>query len=668
MFSGLSTSKNFAVARPGQYLDWYPETLDNQTDLYQQILTRLKLKKRGDITRFSSFNKIANRIDQEIINFSKASETQRSEILKKLQIDLRNTGFVKENLVRAFALVSVEVHQQFGFNLHREQLFCAWALLHGKLAEMATGEGKSITAALTAIVAALAGAPVHVITTNDYLVERDATSMRPLFMRFGLDCSYVSLDQEEDERRSAYAHAICYVSNKQLVFDYLRDRQQLGNRPSSIAARVQGLCSVQAPKPLLRGLCFAIVDEADSVLIDDAITPLILSQQMHGDQDVAKSLTAISLARRLKNGEDFTIDNRSRRVIVTEQGENQLAELTSGLEGVWKNRRFRHELTRQALSAIHLFQRDKDYIVRDGEVILVDQSTGRVMPDRKLQHGLHQMVETKEKCELTGQSETIASLSFQNFFKRYKHLCGMTGTAQEAATELNRVYGLSVVSVPTHQPSRRNKFTPQFTLDEESHREYLVTEIKKCNEIGQPVLVGTRTLAQSERISEFLSSANLKHQVLNARQDKDEAEIVSKAGAKGAITIATNIAGRGTDIPINEVVAQLGGLHVIVAELNDNQRIDRQLIGRSARQGDPGSYRYIISLTDEMLLRYVSSWWLNCIRNSFLSRSSIRSLICQSLSNFVQKIHEQRQRKMRKQVSLTDEEMNKRLSFSGYKE
>ena len=668
MFSAISHQKAITVVQPGHYLDWYPESLDNELDQFQQLLSKFKYINHGYSTRFANFKYTAKHIDQIISEYSKLSESARNEKLRQVKLNLHETGLSKANLEQTFALVSLEVEKLFGFTLHREQLFCAWVLLHGKLAEMATGEGKSITAAIAAIVAALAGAPVHIITTNDYLVERDATSMQSLFARFGLSCSYVSSDMEDDERREAYAKAICYVSNKQLVFDYLRDRQQLGNRPSSILTRIQGLCLSEAPQPLLRGLCFAIVDEADSVLIDDAITPLILSQQLQGDKDISQSLTAISLARRLQINDEVKIDNRARRVIITEQGENQLAELSSGLEGVWKNRRFRHELVRQALSAIYLFERDKDYIVREGEVVLVDQSTGRVMPDRKLQHGLHQMLETKEKCELTGQSETIASLSFQNFFKRYKHLCGMTGTAQEAKVELRRVYQLSVVCVPTHQATRRIKRSPLYALNEQEHLKLLVSEIKKYKSTGQPVLVGTRTLSQSERISDSLTSAGFNHQVLNARQDQNEAEIIAKAGDKGAITIATNIAGRGTDIPISEEVCALGGLQVIVAELNDNQRIDRQLVGRGARQGDPGSFQYIISLADEMLVRFLPKSLLYMISNRTLRNTKVWPIFCKYMSSYVQTTHERRQRNIRKQVALSDKEMNKKLSFSGYKE
>ena len=419
---------------------------------------------------------------------------------------------------------------------------------------------------------------------------------------------------------------------------------------------------------MLRGLCFAIVDEADSVLIDDAITPLILSQQIEGHEDFRQALTAISLARRLTPNDDFVVDRRLRRVSLTMPGETQLAELASGLEGTWKNRRFRHELVRQALSALHLFERDKDYLVRDGEVILVDQSTGRVMPDRKLQHGLHQMVETKEKCDLSKQAETIASLSFQAFFRRYRHLCGMTGTAQEARAELRRVYRLKVSPVPTHSTSKRIAHTPLFATNPQAHGNMLVEEVLRCQKLGQPVLIGTRTLAQSELISSLLKANKLTHTVLNARQDEQESEIVAEAGQRGTITVATNMAGRGTDIPLGEGVDELGGLHVIVAELNENRRIDRQLIGRAARQGDPGSYRYILHLEDEMLHRFVPTWIRSLTGSNFMTQVPFWTQVCMLQSKKAQQTNEKRQHISRKQVAKHDIELQKRLSFSGSSE
>ncbi len=656
------------LARPGRYLDPYPEVRRETRDFLQQRLADLALVRRAGSLRFARFRRISRPLQPMITQVVGLGEAQRAEALASLRTALAGVGLRDDLVVQALAHVGVEVQRLFGFALHDEQYFCAWLLLNGALAEMATGEGKSVTAAVAAVIAALAGAPVHVITTNDYLVERDARRMQPLFDRFGLSSGFASAGRSEEERRDAYGRGICYVSNKQLVFDYLRDRQHLGPRPSSISAQMRDLCEANPARSMLRGLCFAIVDEADSVLIDDAITPLILSREVRREQEGGQSIAAISLARRLHPHVHFQVDARARRVSLTEQGEHELAALVSGLDGVWRNRRYRLELVRQALSAIHLFQRDRDYLVRDGRIVLIDQSTGRVMADRKLQHGLHQMVETKEKCAISGRAETISSLSFQSFFRRYRFLCGMTGTASEAAAELRRVYGLCVVKVPTHHRSARIAGRPRFATDEKTHRALLLAEVRGCIDAGRPVLVGTRSLAESERISACLTSASVPHRVLNARQDEEEAAIVARAGERGAVTIATNMAGRGTDIPLGAGVREIGGLHVVVAELNDNRRVDRQLVGRGARQGDPGSFAYVVSMSDELLQRFLPRGVAEVLRSPVIGTlpggNRLRMVACR----LVQGVNERRQRRLRRQVALADREMNKRLSFSGYKE
>lgn len=657
-----------AMERPGYMLNWYPESAPTQPELISRLIGNMRCLVRAKTQRFKAFGPSIRKIDQYAAEFSGSSSKQQLRLIRELRTKLRLEGLEHTNLLQAFGMVKSGAHDVFGFHLHDEQMFCAWALMHGLLPEMATGEGKSVTAAVAATVAALAGLPVHVITTNDYLVERDAQSMQVLFGRFNVSSSFVTPDHSDEQRREAYGCDVCYVSNKQLVFDYLRDRQTLGNRPGSLTSALRAVLGQNATPALLRGLCFAIVDEADSVLIDDAITPLVLSQQLEADGGLGQSLTAISLAQRLQLGDDFRVDSRVKSISIMEQGEDSLSDAVRGLDGVWKNRRYRHELVRQALSALHLFQRDVDYLVREGEVVLIDQSTGRVMSDRKLQHGLHQMIEVKERCELSGRSETLSSMSFQTFFQRYKHLCGMTGTAREASVELRRVYDLGYVPVPTHNYNKRIACPSSFAETDAEHAKMLVAAILERHDTGQPILIGTRSLAQSERISELLEAQGLLHALLNARQDEEEASIVSRAGARGAVTIATNIAGRGTDIPISPSIAELGGLHVIVAELNDNERIDRQLIGRCARQADPGSYEYLVSLEDPLLNRFAprSVRWLRKIRTLVGLRdwNGLCLMVCQR----AQRAQERAQRSARKQVAAADDQMKKRLTFTGYKE
>ncbi len=664
MFSRSAT----VLERPGYLLNWYPETAHQQPELITRLVSSSKCLWQAKVQRFSAFGSSVRTIDHYAEQFSSSSAGEQQRMLLDVRSDLHRHGLIHVNLLKAFGMVKSGARDVFGFNLHDEQMFCAWSLMHGLLPEMATGEGKSVTAAVAAIVGAMAGLPVHVITTNDYLVERDAKSMQRLFERFKVSSSFVTPEHTDEQRREAYACDVCYVSNKQLVFDYLRDRQSLGNQPGSLTSALRCVLGQNSTPALLRGLCFAIVDEADSVLIDDAITPLVLSQQSEADGDMGQSLTAISLAHRLQKGVDFSIDTRVKSVSILEQGEDSLSDAVRGLDGVWKNRRYRHELVRQAISALHLFQRDVDYLVREGEVVLIDQSTGRVMSDRKLQHGLHQMLEVKERCELSGRSETLSSMSFQTFFQRYKHLCGMTGTAREASAELRRVYGLGYVPVPTHNRNLRVACPPSFAQTDDEHAQMLIAAVKERHSTGQPVLIGTRSLAQSERISENLESQGLLHAVLNARQDEDEAAIVSRAGARGAITIATNIAGRGTDIPIASNIAELGGLHVIVAELNDNERIDRQLIGRCARQADPGSYEYLLSLDDPLLERLAQRSIRRLKKIKALVSLGVWQNLCLRACKRAQRTQEAAQRNARKQVAAADVQMQKRLTFTGYKE
>ena len=660
----MSSAAALNAWRPGYHLDDYPENrrpyphaLSRHSRALAQRFRAARLKR--DVARIGrTVFDAARQLDDDAF----------PDQLLQLRHDLRDGGWTRANLVHALAMTGSRVRQIHGFELHPTQYAAAWIMLRGQLVEMATGEGKTIVAAITAVVAGISGLPVHVITSNDYLVERDAQGMRPLFDAFGLSCGLVRESSTPDERRAAYSCHVCYVSNKQLVFDYLRDRQACGARPSSVTARTGALSGRASSRPLLRGLSFGIVDEADSALIDDAITPLILSHQTEGRDEMAQAVTALSLARRLKIETHFTSNLQTRRVELTRDGEAHLEEMAEGLQGKWRNRRFRNELAQQALAATHVYRRDIDYLVQDGCVQLIDQATGRLMPDRKLQNGLHQIIEAKERCELSGATRTIASLSFQNFFTRYKHLCGMTGTAREAAGELLNTYTLGVVRVPTHRPSQRRDGGTRFAATREDYRAWLIESVRQRRRAGQPVLIGTRSLAHSERLSEWLDEAGISHAVLNARQDAEEARVVADAGRAAAVTIATNMAGRGTDIPVTDPVRACGGLHVIVSELNESRRVDRQLIGRCARQGDPGSFEYIIAPDDPLLGEPAcrDDGVSGVLRLSRLLRGAgARSM---RTATAAQKRMERRQRQVRAQVASSDRHLRKRLSYTGYKE
>ncbi|MBX9870701.1 MAG: hypothetical protein K2X75_01780, partial [Burkholderiaceae bacterium] len=519
---------------------------------------------------------------------------------------LRAQGYTPELVAETFALIRAAAARSLGQRHYTSQLMAGYALLRGRLAEMATGEGKTFCATLPACTVALAGYPVHVITVNDYLAKRDAEKMKPLYDFLGLSVGVVVQGMEKPLRRAAYAQDITYATNKELAFDYLRDRVAIKGRGSRLhqAARVLRGQAEGEEALVMRGLYYALVDEADSVFIDEARTPLILSASRGGAEDVADCAAALELAAQLEEGEDYRVDPQAHRVVLTEAGQTRLddyaEERAETLGGVWTSPRAREERLRQALAALHLYRRDEQYVVAEDKVQIVDESTGRLMPDRSWERGLHQMIETKEGVTPTPRRETLARLTYQRLFRRYLHLSGMTGTAAEAAREIRTVYGLQVVRVPLNRPSRR-VYLPDVLLPTlQAKWEAVAASAQALAAQGRPVLIGTRSVRASEQISAVLTARGIAHALLNAKQDADEAAVVAEAGQAGRVTVATNMAGRGTDIELGEGVDARGGLHVILTEFHDSRRVDRQLFGRSARQGDAGSCQAIVSLEDEV--------------------------------------------------------------------
>jgi preprotein translocase subunit SecA len=512
---------------------------------------------------------------------------------------LRRAGLADlESVAACFALVREASTRATGLRHFDVQLIGGWAMLRGMLAEMETGEGKTLAATLAASTAALAGRAVHIITVNDYLAQRDAEWMGPIYRLLGLTVGCVRQGMEPEVRRAAYRCDITYCSNKELAFDYLRDRMVLGGKPRPIGVKMDALSgSAVEERLLLRGLQFAIVDEADSVLVDEARTPLILSAQGRHSQEEELHRDALALARQLSQ-DDYRIAKEG--VEISDAGLHRLETLSSSLTGVWRGPRRREQLVRQAISALHVFQRDKHYLVRDGKVVIIDENTGRLMPDRSWEQGLHQLIEIKEEVEVTGRRDTLARISYQRFFRRYLHLCGMTGTAAEVAGELWSVYRLRVARIPTNRAVQRRRLPDQVHRTTNEKWAAVVAAIRERHAKGQPVLVGTRSVAASEHLAKLLQDERVPFRLLNARQDADEAEIVAQAGEAGRVTVATNMAGRGTDIKLAPGVAERGGLHVICTERHDSGRIDRQLLGRCGRQGDPGSCQVIVSLEDDL--------------------------------------------------------------------
>ncbi|HKM70276.1 MAG TPA: preprotein translocase subunit SecA [Stellaceae bacterium] len=638
-------------------------------DRLAEFLVAAAVKPARDCLRnpAHALERIVEYADRHQLTMREAADSDLAVRARGMRARLRREGFAPALVGECFALVREVASRTIGQCPYDPQLMGGWALLQGKLIEMETGEGKTIAATLPASTVALAGYPVHVITVNDYLAARDAEEMGPLYRFLGLSVGTVVQGMTAVARRQAYARSVTYCSNKELAFDYLRDRVALARRSSRLHLSLEKLRG-EAPRDerlVLRGLYFGIVDEADSVFIDDARTPLILSSTIGSTEEKEQCELALELARRLVPVEEYAIELAERNIALTRAGRAKLAEFTAGLPGVWTSVRAREELINQALSAVILFRRDQHYVVTDGKVQIVDESTGRVMPDRSWERGLHQLIEAKEDCESTQQRETLARLTYQRLFRRYIRLAGMTGTAREVAREIRSVYGLDVVRIPLHRPSQRVYRRPRVCgTHAEKWREVAAIVERLAIAEGRPVLIGTRSVRASEEISAVLHQREIDHALLNAKQDQEEAGIVALAGQPSRVTVATNMAGRGTDIRLGEGVAENGGLHVILTEYHESRRIDRQFFGRCARQGDPGSCEAIVSLEDEVYAVFAPAV-TRLVRRFCEGGASLPSIVYEALRRIAQFRAERRAAYLRVQNLKLDRRLNRVLAFSG---
>jgi preprotein translocase subunit SecA len=557
---------------PGALWGRYPERRER---------TRAAPLAMPTVRRYGAFVRSVQAMDLRTL-----SDAQLTARVIEVRRRLAQEGLAEPAMALAFAIVGELAARELGVRPHAVQLHAARAMLDERLAEMATGEGKTLAAALAAAVAALARVPVHVITVNDYLARRDGEHLRSLYARLGLATGIVTQEMDAASRRAAYACHITYCTAKELVFDYLRDSMARGRGAGTLQERIDALV---APRTVLRGLCMAIIDEADSVLLDEARVPFILSRAGTTQRRPEHFERSLGLAGQLLEGRDFRLDHALRTAELTASG-TQAAEATGQqADRLWAVPRYRDEAVSLALCALHLYHRDRDYLVRDGCVELIDATTGRTAPGRAWSRGLHQMIELKEGCRPGRELETAAELTYQRFFSRYLRVCGMSGTLSEGRRELARVYGLRVTQVPLRNPSLRRVLRTRVFADAEARWAFVVQRSRELRDAGRAVLVGTDTVADSQALSEAMHAAGLAHALLNARHDRAEAEIVAAAGAPGRITVATSMAGRGTDIALDPEVARRGGLHVILCQANPSARIDRQFLGRCARRGEPGS-------------------------------------------------------------------------------
>lgn len=570
-----------------------------------------------------------------------------------------------EEIRQGMAAIREVASRETGEKPYMVQVMGALGLFHGQIVEMVTGEGKTLTAAVAVSLLGWLRKPIHVVTVNDYLAQRDADSRSPIYRRCGLQAGSVVGETPEPLRAEAYRLPIVYLTQKELVADWLRDQLKLGRIADPVSTRWltegRGRRGPGAAGVLVPGLHIGVVDEIDAVLIDEAVTPLIIAQPRQEDAQSALYKRARDLGRMLKLKEHYSVDHSKRRVELTDVGRAHVESLLLPEEhAIWRAARRREELVTQALVAEHCYLHKQHYQIVEEKIVIVDEYTGRFMQDRQWQHGLHQAVEAKHDLEVTADRDTLASLSFQRFFKQYPHLCGMTGTAADAKAEMETTYGLPVRIIPTNRPVKRERLPDLIFATSAQRWEAVVEEIDQMHRQGRPVLVGTRSIEASELLSELLMKRGLKHQVLNAVHHKAEAQIVADAGVTGAITVATNMAGRGTDIKLGPGVKERGGLHVILTERHTASRVDRQLFGRAGRQGDPGSARVIISLEDELLLKHGGVAARAALRRYRSTRAPLPRWLMR-LFNVAQNRAQNQAFKSRAAVLRHDEELDKAL-------
>ncbi|MCW2284565.1 preprotein translocase subunit SecA [Rhodoblastus acidophilus] len=572
--------------------------------------------------------------------------------------NLRRSGMKREPLAEALAVAAETARRALGAQPFPAQLACAAALARGAVAEMETGEGKTLAAFLAAAAYAFAGRGVHVVTSNDYLAARDAATLAPAYAALGLTVGVVVGGDETRARRAAYRADIVYISSKEAAFDYLRDRlaRPAASGGGRLAGKLARVFGASGEEPLQANLDVALIDEIDSVLVDEAVTPLLISANHPGDITQAVARDALDFAAGLSPGRDFTVDPLALSAELTPRGEDRLARFCKGRDGPWRVRLIREELARAAIGAVHVLRRDQHYLVRDGKIALIDQESGRLTPDRRWSHGLSLMVETKEGCASSGEMKSLASISFQRFFRQYGAVCGMSGTVREVAAELHAVYGLAPVWIARRLPLRRvvakrRVFRTRETLWREAAR--VAAALQKR---GQPALVAVRSVREADRASAALAAAGVAHRVLSAAQDGAEAEIVAEAGQPGIVTVVTNMAGRGTDIKLGAGVAALGGLAVLICERHESRRVDRQLVGRCARQGDPGLVLEFVSAQDGAL-RTLDPLWLRLLaRWPGLTAAALWR---------AQRLAEAQKRVARLQLLRRDEGLARIMAFAG---
>jgi preprotein translocase subunit SecA len=637
---------------------------------------RLSLQARGAATWLLSWaGTWQARQDRAVLRALRAAAlasrpANGQDLVQRIRVQLQQEGLSSDAIVQALACVAMQAERVLGVTPFDTQLIAAHAVLNNTLAEMATGEGKTLAVALAAAVAALAGIPVHVVTSNDYLVMRDTQQLAPLYDALGLRVGHVVQADDAPARRLAYGCDVTYVTANELVFDYLRDGL---TGLTGLAAERARPRAAAAPATLLRGLCMAIVDEADAILIDDARVPLILSQPSPWAAAQGHAQQALQFARGLQADADFSLNTTTLAASLTDAGRERLQAAAAGLDAAsmapeWRHAQHREHAVCMALVALHGLQLDTHYVVRadaqgQRRVQIVDAATGRIAQGRAWSQGLQQLVEAKEACSASPALATVAQLTFQRFFVRYLRLGGLSGTLTEARAELMACYAKTVRRVPLRRPSCRQVWPTRLLADAPSVWQAVASQLRHGHHQPaaqrRPVLVATHSVRDAQALSQVLTQHGLPHAVLHARQDADEARVIAQAGQAAAVTVTTNMAGRGTDIALGPGVAALGGLHVICCQLNDTRRSDRQLAGRAARQGDPGSVQTLLSLDAPLLRGYPAP-----LRVGLAALAThLPSAAVRALARLPQWATEQAQRQQRQRLIDEDERQQRQLAF-----
>jgi len=600
-----------------------------------------KLLRAGEgklLKKYKDLVDTINGLEDSIKGLSDEELSKKTAEFKKRHKDGET---LKDLMPEAFAVVRETSKRTIGMRHFDVQIMGGAVLFEGKIAEMKTGEGKTLVATLPVYLYAIGGSSTHMVTVNDYLAKRDSEWMGPVYDFLGLSVGLLQNGMDKAEKKEQYLCDVVHGTNNEFGFDYLRDNMVL-----------------RAEDMVQNGHPFAIIDEVDSILIDEARTPLIISGIASGTTELYQKFARI--VPRLADEEDFEIDEKARTVAITESGVEKVEQMT-GLENLYSPQNFRmiHALN-QSLKASHLFKRDVDYMLKDGQILIVDEFTGRLMPGRRYSEGLHQAIEAKENVKIRDENQTLATITIQNYFRMYDKLAGMTGTALTEAGEFRHIYDLETVVIPTNMPMIREDLPDLIYKNEDLKFSMVVEDIIGRYEKGQPVLVGTISIEKSERLSGLLKRRGIPHQVLNAKYHEKEAEIIALAGQRNAVTIATNMAGRGTDIVLGEGVTELGGLHVLGTERHESRRIDNQLRGRSGRQGDIGSSQFYLSTEDD-LLRLFGSERIYSVMQTFNFPDDLpiqHPIITRSIENAQRQV-ESRNFEVRKHVLEYDDVMNK---------